>query len=114
VHVIQFPNLVLPDGAVLIGPETMTNILSEVGRLLEKTGRELSAAGGVDVTTFAMEGSPFVEILRRAESDGSDLIVLGTHGRSALGRVLLGSVAERVVRKAACAVLTVRGLETAK
>jgi len=53
-------------------------------------------------------GKPFAEIIRYARDEGIDLIVLGTHGRSALGSMLLGSVAERVVRKALCAVLTVR------
>jgi nucleotide-binding universal stress UspA family protein len=53
-------------------------------------------------------GKPFAEIIHYAREQGIDLIVLGTHGRSALGSMLLGSVAERVVRKAPCAVLTVR------
>lgn len=53
-------------------------------------------------------GAPFVEIIHAAQSEGVDLIVMGTHGRSGLAHVLLGSVAERVVQKAGCAVLTVR------
>ena len=53
-------------------------------------------------------GKPFAEIIRYARDRDIDLIVLGTHGRSALGSMLLGSVAEKVVRKAPCAVLTVR------
>jgi nucleotide-binding universal stress UspA family protein len=53
-------------------------------------------------------GSPFVEIVRYAREEQVDLIVLGTHGRGAIAHMLLGSVAERVVRKAPCAVLTVR------
>ncbi len=53
-------------------------------------------------------GKPFAEIIRYARDRDIDLIVLGTHGRSALGSMLLGSVAEKVVRKASCAVLTVR------
>jgi nucleotide-binding universal stress UspA family protein len=53
-------------------------------------------------------GKPFVEIIRYARRRRIDLIVMGTHGRSALLSMLLGSVAERVVRKAPCPVLTVR------
>jgi universal stress protein A len=53
-------------------------------------------------------GSPFVEIVRYAREHEIGLIVLGTHGRGALAHMLLGSVAERVVRKAPCPVLTVR------
>lgn len=53
-------------------------------------------------------GHPFVEIVRYAREESIDLIVMGTHGRGAVGHLLLGSVAERVVRKAPCPVLTVR------
>jgi nucleotide-binding universal stress UspA family protein len=52
-------------------------------------------------------GVPFLEIIRYAKEQDIDLIVVGTHGRSGLSHVLLGSVAERVVRKAPCPVLTV-------
>jgi nucleotide-binding universal stress UspA family protein len=53
-------------------------------------------------------GSPHPEIVRYAGEQRIDLIVLGTHGRGPLGHMLLGSVAERVVRTAPCPVLTVR------
>ena len=53
-------------------------------------------------------GAPFLEIIHAARTEAADLIVLGTHGRTGLAHVLLGSVAERVVQKAGCAVLTVR------
>lgn len=53
-------------------------------------------------------GSPYSSIVRYAEQHHVDLIVLGTHGRGPLGHMLLGSVAERVVRSAPCPVLTVR------
>jgi nucleotide-binding universal stress UspA family protein len=54
------------------------------------------------------EGDPATAILQVARERQCDLIVLGTHGRSGLGRLLMGSVAEEVVRKAACPVLTVK------
>lgn len=53
-------------------------------------------------------GKPFVEIIRYCQAEKIDLIVLGAHGHSALASILLGSVAEKVVRKAPCAVLTIR------
>lgn len=53
-------------------------------------------------------GRPFLEIIRYAKEQQIDLIVLGTHGRGVLSHVLIGSVTERVVRKAPCPVLTVR------
>ena len=52
--------------------------------------------------------APFLEIINAAQTESVDLIVMGTHGRSGLVHVLMGSVAERVVNKAPCAVLTVR------
>ena len=53
-------------------------------------------------------GDPTAEILRVAADIHADLVVLGTHGRTGLGRLLMGSVAEQVVRKAGCPVLTVK------
>jgi nucleotide-binding universal stress UspA family protein len=58
----------------------------------------------VHVTT----GDPGGEVVRMAEQIGADLIVMATHGRRGLRRFILGSVAERVVREAPCAVLTVK------
>jgi len=56
-----------------------------------------------------MEGVPYERIVRAARSKRAGLIVIGTHGRTGLSRVFVGSVAERVVRLAPCPVLTVRG-----
>lgn len=60
------------------------------------------------VESLVLEGDPVDRILRAAEEIHSDMIVMGTHGRTALARLLMGSVAEQVVRKAPCPVLTVR------
>ena len=54
-------------------------------------------------------GTPYVEIVRFAKDHGINLIVIGTHGRGLLSHMVLGSVAEKVVRYAECAVLTVPG-----
>lgn len=56
----------------------------------------------------AVLGHPVIEILRYADAHAIDLIVLGRHGRGPLSHMVMGSVAERVVRKAPCPVLTVR------
>jgi nucleotide-binding universal stress UspA family protein len=55
-----------------------------------------------------VQGDAATEILRVAEDVGCDLIVMGTHGRTGLGRLVMGSVAEQVVRKARCPVLTIK------
>ena len=58
--------------------------------------------------TALLAGNPFLEIIRYAKAHNIDLIVMGTHGRGPIAHMLLGSVAEKVVRKSPCPVLTVR------
>ena len=65
-------------------------------------------SAGRKVVDAILEGSPKVEIVRYARKQNIDLIVLSTHGRSGLDHVIMGSVAENVVRTAPCPVLTVR------
>ena len=61
-----------------------------------------------DVEHVVLKGTPYEEISRFAEDNKIDLIVIGTHGRKGLDRMLFGSTAEQVVRHAPCPVLTVR------
>ena len=70
------------------------------------------AAAGVTARARVETGVAWQEILRIAREDQADVIVMGTHGRTGVNRLLLGSVAERVVRQAPCPVLTVRAPET--
>jgi nucleotide-binding universal stress UspA family protein len=65
----------------------------------------------LDVKTTVRSGTPFVEIIRYAKENQIDLIAMGTHGRGAVAHMLMGSVAEKVVRKGPCPVLTVQHLE---
>jgi nucleotide-binding universal stress UspA family protein len=74
---------------------------------LDKIAGQLRGAG-LHVKVLLKVGSPFLEIIHTAQTENADLIVLGTHGRTGLAHVLMGSVAERVVQKAHCPVLTVR------
>jgi len=74
---------------------------------LEKTVGTL-AASGLTVQHKVINGVPFIEIIRYARETETDLIVMGTHGRTGIGHLIIGSVAERVVRKAPCPVLTVK------
>ena len=62
----------------------------------------------LEVETIVIKGIPFHEIINAATEIGADLIVIGTHGRTGLSHVVMGSVAEKVVRKASCPVLAVR------
>jgi nucleotide-binding universal stress UspA family protein len=63
---------------------------------------------GIRCDSVVLFGKPFVEILRCAQQRGADLIVMATHGRGAISHLLMGSTAEKVVRKAPCPVLTVK------
>lgn len=76
---------------------------SRLAELAESAARE-----GLQVETVAREGYPPEAIVEEAESRDVDLIALGTHGRSGLAHLLLGSTARRVVQRAGCPVLTVR------
>jgi nucleotide-binding universal stress UspA family protein len=93
-------------------------VLSDADRdhLLAETKAFVRPEGAQAVTIDAVvrEGSPATEILDQATSMNADLLVIGTHGRSGFERLLLGSVAGRVLRRALCPVLTVpRGLQHA-
>ena len=71
--------------------------------MLPEAGRERLQA-----RVALLAGNPFIEIIRYAKAKDIDLIVMGTHGRGPIAHMLLGSVAEKVVRKSPCPVLTVR------
>jgi nucleotide-binding universal stress UspA family protein len=76
----------------------------EARQLLDK----MVAKSGGQAKAFQSEGAPGDEIVAAAKSFGADLIVIGSHGRGGIGRVLMGSVAEAVMRHAPCPVLVVR------
>ena len=61
-----------------------------------------------NVSGIFAAGLPFMEIIKAAKEQKADMIVMGTHGRTGLEHVLMGSVAEKVVRRAPCPVLTVK------
>jgi len=65
-------------------------------------------AKGIDIERVLVRGTPFLEIIREAKERRVDMIVVATHGRSGLAHVLMGSVTEKIVRKAPCPVLVVR------
>jgi nucleotide-binding universal stress UspA family protein len=108
-HVVPDAVLALPD-AVMPTPAPPADLTA-----LEAAGRDglanLIAAEGLAARHPRAEvraGSPAAEILAAAKDLHADLVCIGTHGRGGLARVLLGSVAEHVVRQSPCPVLTVR------
>jgi nucleotide-binding universal stress UspA family protein len=100
---VEFQQL---EGAYL-PPDFWTNVKTEAQQVLERHAERLRAQG-VAVETVVREGYPATVIQEEAEEQRADLIVIGTRGLSGLKHLLLGSVAERVVQKAPCPVLTVK------
>lgn len=64
--------------------------------------------GTIPLEVILRQGKPYLEILRTVKDRAIDLIIMSTHGRSGLEHILMGSVTEKVVRKAPCPVLTIR------
>jgi nucleotide-binding universal stress UspA family protein len=87
---------------------------SEIAQLKQEVAESLAnwiAAdweAKIDVLRVTGEGQPAAEIMRYAEENEIDLIVMGTHGRTGIAKALMGSVAEKVVRRSSCPVMTVR------
>jgi nucleotide-binding universal stress UspA family protein len=90
--------------------------MEEARKAVQKMSQEMMAnflkEKGIDESRIGdkiiLEGAPFIEIIRVAREKEVDLIVIGTHGRTGVSHILFGSVAEKVVRKAPCPVLTVK------
>ncbi len=108
-HAYPVPGYTFPDGSVVASPKMMQELAEQAEHHL--------AAGRIDaerivgaprVATEKAVGEPAAEIVAYAKGAGIDLLVLGTHGRTGIEHALMGSVAERVVRRARCPVLTVR------
>lgn len=95
----------LADGASPLATQEIVEAQEEAGEgFIDRAAR---LAGG-DVELFLREGSPAAEIVAAATEWQAGLIAVGTHGRGGLGRLVLGSVSESVLREAPCPVLTIR------
>jgi nucleotide-binding universal stress UspA family protein len=86
----------------------MENYMDACKRQLKELTERVIAQDHPATTSALRTGTPFLEIVTAARELDSDLIVVGTHGRTGLAHVMIGSVAEKVVRKAPCPVLTVK------
>jgi nucleotide-binding universal stress UspA family protein len=102
-HVYQPPIVVGGEGVAFLPCEQDREAL--LRQLHEMRPRDARVA----VECRVVEGEAVAEILRAAEETKCEVVVMGTHGRTGLGRLVLGSVAEQVLRKAPCAVTTVKG-----
>jgi nucleotide-binding universal stress UspA family protein len=101
----------VPDGFVLLNPQQHADVLTEFSKLLAAAKSTALAAGARKVESEQLQGIAASEIVEHARAGGFDLIVMGTHGRTGISHALLGSVAERVLRRAPCPVLVVKAAE---
>ena len=93
--------------AIAIPPSAFD--IAETNRLLNESLTAIKPnVDGILVEHRLEEDDPIAAILRVAEEVDADLIVMGTHGRTGIERLLMGSIAEQIVRKAGCSVLTVK------
>jgi nucleotide-binding universal stress UspA family protein len=108
-HVMAPPALALP-GEGYVSPAVYDSLERSARAAGQKRLKKVAArakAAGVRAGVLLLEGVPHELIARAARK--ADLLVIGTHGRSGLAKLFLGSVASRVVTSASCPVLTVRG-----
>jgi nucleotide-binding universal stress UspA family protein len=115
VSVLEWGNMLPSSAGALVGvmpavptPELMQQVRDALKSAVEQAVERAGATGEVRV----VEGSAASEIVHVAEELGAELVVVGSHGRSGLARLALGSVAERVIRSAGCSVLAVRSPAT--
>lgn len=107
IYVFEPIQYAVPEGYLMYSAAQMASAYDELRRYLEREQRAAHDAGVQTVTTALLEGYASDTIVERAATTHADLIVMGTHGRRGIAHAFLGSVAEKVVRKAACPVLTV-------
>lgn len=117
-HIVNVISYEMMGGATAADTTGMGGVPVEMSEQMEEQANQLIEdaedhveSTDVDVTTEVIHGNPAEQIIEYAEEQGIDLITMGTHGRSGFNRVILGSVAERVIRTAEAPVLTVRELE---
>jgi nucleotide-binding universal stress UspA family protein len=104
VSVIDPGSLLLPGGRFRARIDQVRENREQAAQALVERGRE----AGVTVSFLVWTGDPGDMIVSAAEAEHADMIVVGSHGRGAVGRLFLGSVSEHVVRNAPCPVLVVR------
>lgn len=112
-YVFEPVTYALPEGHVMQSPPQLDEMRSAFEQRLLEAAATARAVGALNVDAKLLTGPVASEIIDHAAQGAFDLIVMGTHGRTGLRHLVLGSVAEKVVRTAPCAVLTVRVREPA-
>lgn len=95
-----YESFLTPENLVAVEKNIQNEVERDFGKILKHVDMEIKKV--------VKTGVAFVEIIDYAKSEGIDLIVMGTHGRSGIEHILIGNVAEKVVRKSPCPVMTIR------
>ena len=95
--------------ALEVGADVVASALEEEGEDAVGNVARTAEGAGIETQSQIEHGTPHRAIIEYAGAEAVDLVVMGTHGRTGVGRFLLGSVTERVVRTSPVPVLTVRG-----
>jgi nucleotide-binding universal stress UspA family protein len=106
-HVLHLPPLAMGDMTTGVPVSALDELENDAQQLLQASLDQVQRAG-IQVDGLLAHGTPTQTIVDTAGKQGVDLIIMGTHGRTGLTHVLLGSVAEHVVRQAPCPVLVTR------
>ncbi len=106
-HAYPVPGYTFPDGSVVASARMLQELADQSSKHLGEWRSQAEALGARTVNAETVVGEPATEIVAWARERNVDLLVLGTHGRTGLEHALMGSVAEKVVRRARCPVLTV-------
>lgn len=105
----------LPGYAAFPGlKDKILELMEDEGQVATDYVEALSREAAVPCKKIVSQGSPAAEILRISRQEGADILVMGSHGRSALEKVLLGGVAEKVVLQSAVPVLLIKGEQNSK
>jgi nucleotide-binding universal stress UspA family protein len=105
--VIDPGSLLMPGGRFRVRVDQVRERREVLAQELVERGR----MAGIDVSFLIWTGDPGDMIVEAAEAEHADMVLVGSHGRGAVGRLFLGSVSEHVVRNARCPVLVVRPRE---
>jgi len=106
-HVIPNLNYFTPYESFLT-PENLIAMERNIEKGIEKDFEKVTKKIDIPVRKITRTGIAFVEIIDYIKEENIDLVVMGTHGRSGIEHILIGSVAEKMVRKSPCPVLTIR------
>jgi nucleotide-binding universal stress UspA family protein len=105
-HIYVPPVVYMPEG-VWAMPDAFPDARKDLEQAMARLAAQVREKKVAQVETVIVEGDPSHEIVKVAQQQKCDLVVLGTHGRTGVRHLVLGSVAEKVVRRSTCPVLTV-------